>query len=80
METDKLIAIIKKIVKYIFWITVGSILIYWLISDHERFAFIKEKISGITAPFIFGSVCAALKRCLRNLFGSKAPAARWRYC
>lgn len=58
METDKLIAIIKKIVKYIFWITVGSILIYWLISDHERFAFIKEKISGITAPFIFGSVLA----------------------
>ena len=58
MEVDKIIEIIKKVVKYIFWITVGSILLYWLISDQGRFALIKDKINGITAPFIFGSVLA----------------------
>ena len=81
METDKIIEIVKKIVKYIFWITVGSILLYWLISDSARFAFIKEKVKGITAPFIFGSVLAFIlnvpMRTIENLLGKiPKPGAR----
>lgn len=80
MEADKIIEIIKKvvkyIVKYIFWITVGSILLYWLISDPARFALIKEKAKGITAPFIFGSVLAFIlnvpMRSIENLL-AKIP-------
>jgi predicted PurR-regulated permease PerM len=58
MEVDKIIEVIKRVIKYIFGIIVGSILLYWVISDAERYALVKEKISGITAPFIFGSVLA----------------------
>lgn len=58
MEVDKIIEVIKRVIKYIFGIVVGGILLYWLIGDPARFALIKEKFSGITAPFIFGSVLA----------------------
>lgn len=58
MEVDKIIEIIKRVIKYVFWIIVGSILLYWVIGDPERYALVKEKFSGITAPFIFGSVLA----------------------
>ena len=58
MEVDKIIEIIKRVIKYVFWIIVGSILLYWVIGDPERYALVKEKFSGITTPFIFGSVLA----------------------
>ncbi|MBE6926336.1 MAG: AI-2E family transporter [Ruminococcaceae bacterium] len=81
MEVDKIIEIIKRVVKYIFWITVGSILIYWLISDPGRYALIKEKVSGITAPFVFGSVLAFIlnvpMRTIENLL-AKIPRLRGR--
>ena len=81
MEVDKIIEIIKRVVKYIFWITVGSILIYWLISDPGRYALIKEKVSGITAPFVFGSVLAFIlnvpMRTIENLL-AKIPKLRGR--
>lgn len=58
METDKAMEIIKKVFKYIFWTAAGCIVLYWLISDTTRYGLIVEKIRGITAPFIFGSVLA----------------------
>ncbi len=81
MEVDKIIEIIKRVVKYIFWITVGSILIYWLISDPGRFALMKDKIKSITAPFIFGSVLAFIlnvpMRTIENLL-ARIPRLRGR--
>ncbi len=81
MEADKIIEIIKKVVKYIFWITVGSIFFYWLIIDPVRFALIKEKAKGIVAPFIFGSVLAFIlnvpMRTIENLLAKiPKPGAR----
>ena len=48
----------KKIFRNIFFVAAGCILLYWAIGESARYALIVEKIKGITAPFIFGSVLA----------------------
>ncbi|MBQ3000656.1 MAG: AI-2E family transporter [Oscillospiraceae bacterium] len=63
----------KKVFWNIFWVAVGCILLYWLIGERARYTLIVEKIKGITAPFIFGSVLAFIlnvpMRSIENMLG-----------
>ncbi len=71
----------KKVFWNIFWVAVGCILLYWLIGERARYALIVEKIKGITAPFVFGSVLAFIlnvpMRTIENLL-AKIPKLRGR--
>ena len=71
----------KKVFWNIFWIGAGCILLYWLIGERQRFELIVDKVKGISAPFVFGSVLAFIlnvpMRSIEKLF-EKVQKARLR--
>lgn len=48
----------KKTIRNIFLVASGCIVLYWLLHEPERFQNVWSAISGITAPFVTGSVLA----------------------
>ena len=48
----------KKTIRKIFWVAVGSIIIYWLLHETDRFRTFWSSLTGIFSPFVIGAALA----------------------
>ena len=48
----------KKTIRKIFWVAVGSIIIYWLLHETDRFRTFWNTVTGIFSPFVIGAALA----------------------
>ena len=48
----------KKTIRKIFWVAVGSIIIYWLLHETDRFRTFWNTVTGIFSPFVTGAALA----------------------
>ena len=48
----------KKTIRKFFWVAVGSIVVYWLLHETERFKALWSATTEIFAPFVIGAVLA----------------------
>jgi len=48
----------KKTIRKIFWVAVGSIIIYWLLHETDRFRTFWNTVAGIFSPFVTGAALA----------------------
>ena len=48
----------KKTIRKLFWVAVGSIIIYWLLHETERAKALWSATTGIFAPFVIGAALA----------------------
>lgn len=48
----------KKTIRKVFWVAVGSIVIYWLLHETDRFKALLSATSDIFAPFVIGAALA----------------------
>ena len=48
----------KKTLRKVFWVAVGSIFVYWLLHETERFHALWASVVGIFSPFVIGAALA----------------------
>ena len=48
----------KKTLRKVFWVAVGSIFVYWLLHETERFNALWSSVVGIFSPFVIGAALA----------------------
>ena len=48
----------KKTIRNLFLITVGAIVVYWLLNETDRFRAVWATVSGILSPFVIGATLA----------------------
>ena len=48
----------KKTIRKVFFLVIGSIFVYWLLHETERFKSLWNMISGVLAPFVLGAALA----------------------
>ena len=48
----------KKTIRKIFWVAVGSIIVYWLLHETDRFKALWDATANLFAPFVIGAALA----------------------
>ena len=58
----------KQTIRKFFWVAVGSIIVYWLLHETERFKTLWTTVTDIFAPFVIGAALAFILNVLMRAF------------